>query len=274
MRDFMGEDISIIGAGVIGGAIARCLVRSGSFRRIIATRRRAEKLKPLSDLGVEVTTDNLRAAREGEIIIICVKPKDVSGVLRELREAVEGKLVISTAATIPLSIYRSTAPGARYVRAMPNIAALVGESFTAYCCDEMITERDRDVVKRIFETMGPCEEVEEGYMDAVTGLSGSGPAYIATIIEAMMYAGLKVGLPRELSLSSSAQAVLGTAKLILEGGLTPSEIKEMVTTPGGTTIEGLYQLEDGKVRTALMRAVEAATEKCTTIRRNWVNEKT
>ena len=269
----MGEDIAIIGAGVIGGAIARCLVRSRSFGRIIATRRRIERLKPLHDLGVEVTTDNLRAAREGEVIIICVKPKDVSGVLRELKDALEGKLVISTAATIPLSIYRSIAPGARFVRTMPNIAALVGESFTAYCCDERITEKDREVVRRILETMGPCEEVEEGYMDAVTGLSGSGPAYIATIIEAMMYAGLKVGLPRELSLYSSAQAVLGTAKLILDGGLTPSEIKEMVTTPGGTTIEGLYQLEDGKVGTALLRAVEAATEKCMTIRRNWVNER-
>lgn len=269
----MGEDIAIIGAGVIGGAIARCLVRSGSFGRIIATRRRVEKLKPLSDLGVEVTDDNLKAAMEGMVIVICVKPKDVSGILRELKEAVGGKLVISTAATIPLSIYRSIAPEARFVRAMPNIAALVGESFTAYCCDERVTGRDRDVVKRILETMGPCEEVEEGYMDAVTGLSGSGPAYIATIIEAMTYAGLKVGLPRELSLYSSAQAVLGTAKLILEGGLTPSEIKEMVTTPGGTTIEGIYQLEDGKVRTAFMRAVEAATEKCITIRRNWLNEK-
>ncbi len=267
----MGETIAIIGAGVIGGAIARCLVRSGAFGRIIATRRRIERLRPLSELGVEVTDDNVGAAREGEVIVICVKPKDVPGLLRELRGVVEGKLVISTAATIPLSLYRSIASGARFVRAMPNIAALVGESFTAYCCDERVTELDRELVRRILERLGPCEEVEEGYMDAVTGLSGSGPAYIATVIEAMMYAGLKVGLPRELSLYSSAQAVLGTAKLILEGGLTPSEIKEMVTTPGGTTIEGLYQLEDGKLRTALMRAVEAATEKCMVIRRNWEN---
>jgi pyrroline-5-carboxylate reductase len=154
---------------------------------------------------------------------------------------------------------------------MPNVAAFVGESFTAYCCNGRITDEDKAVTRRLLETLGQHEEVEEKYMDAITGLSGSGPAYVAIVIEALMYAGLKVGLPRELSLHSSAQAVLGAAKLILEGELNASQIKDAVTTPGGTTIEGIYQLEDGKLRTALMNAVVAATEKCTSIRYNWNN---
>jgi pyrroline-5-carboxylate reductase len=155
---------------------------------------------------------------------------------------------------------------------MPNVAAFVGESFTAYSCNGRITDDDKAVTKRLLNTMGQHQEVEEKYMDAITGLSGSGPAYVAIVIEALMYAGLKVGLPRELSLHSSAQAVLGAAKLILDGEMNASQIRDAVTTPGGTTIEGIYQLEDGKLRTALMNAVVAATEKCTSIRYNWNNE--
>ncbi len=268
----MSECVAVVGAGVIGGAIVRCLLKSGAVGRVIATRRKTDRLKSLEDMGAEFTGDNVWAAREADYVFICVKPGDVGGVLKEIRDEVAGKLVISTAAITPLKFYGSVAPEAKFVRTMPNVAALVGESFTAFCCDENVTPRDKEVVKRLLSAMGPCEEVEEKYMDAITGLSGSGPAYVAIVIDAMMYAGLKVGLPRELALYSSAQAVLGTAKLILERELSASAIKEMVTTPGGTTIEGIYQLEDGKIRTALMRAVEAATEKCANIRYNWDNE--
>ena len=263
--------VAVIGAGVIGGAIVRCLLNSGAVDRVVATRRKTERLKPLEEMGAEITDDNVKAAREADVVFVCVKPGDVGGVVKEVRDEVAGKLVVSTAAIIPLQFYRSLAPEARFVRTMPNVAALVGESFTAFCCDESVTQQDREAVRRLLTTMGPCEEVEEKYMDAITGLSGSGPAYVAIVIDSMMYAGLKVGLPRELSLYSSAQAVLGAAKLMLEGGLSASAIKDMVTTPGGTTIEGIYQLEDGKIRTALMRAVEAATEKCASIRYNWSN---
>ena len=180
--------------------------------------------------------------------------------------------MISTAAIIPLDIYGKTVPEARFVRTMPNVAALVGESFTAYCCNGRVSLEDKETVRRLLDTMGQHDEVEEKYMDAITGLSGSGPAYVAIVIEALMYAGLKVGLPRELSLYSSAQAVLGAARLIMDGEMNASQIKDAVTTPGGTTIEGIYQLEDGKLRTALMNAVVAATEKCTNIRYNWNND--
>jgi pyrroline-5-carboxylate reductase len=266
-----GETIAIIGAGVIGGAIVRCLRKYQAMTNVIATRRRIEKLNVLEALGAEITTDNIKAARMADVVFICVKPGDVASVLKEIGDEISGKLVISTAAIIPLDFYVSMVPGARFVRTMPNIAAFVGESFTAYCCDEKITDADRAVAKRLLSTMGRHEEVEEKYMNAITGLSGSGPAYVAIFIEALMYAGLKVGLPRELSLQSSTQAVLGAAKLIMNGEITVSKIKEMVTTPGGTTIEGIYQLEDGKLRTTMMNAVVAATEKCVKIAYSWDN---
>jgi pyrroline-5-carboxylate reductase len=266
-----GETIAIIGAGVIGGAIVRCLLKCQADNHVIATRRSIEKLNVLEVLGAEITSDNIKAARRADVVFICVKPGDIASVLKEIRDEISGKLVISTAAIIPLAFYVSIVPDARFVRTMPNIAAFVGESFTAYCCDEKITEIDRTVTKRLLSTMGRHEEVEEKYMNAVTGLSGSGPAYVAIFIEALMYAGLKVGLPRDLSLRSSTQAVLGAAKLIMNGEITASKIKEMVTTPGGTTIEGIYQLEDGKLRTTMMNAVVAATEKCAKIAYNWDN---
>lgn len=267
----MGENVAVIGAGVIGGAVARCLRKGPDSYRVIATRRRVDKIKDLGGLGIEITTDNVAAAKKADIIFVCVKPGDVLGVLKEIKAEISGKLVISTAAIIPLDFYGEMVPEARFVRTMPNVAAFVGESFTAYCTDDNITAKDRLIVKKIFDTMGKHEEVEEKYMDAITGLSGSGPAYVAIVIESLMYAGLKVGLPRELSLFSSAQAVLGAAKLIMDGEMNASQIKDAVTTPGGTTIEGIYQLEDGKLRTALMNAVVAATEKCINIRYNWNN---
>jgi pyrroline-5-carboxylate reductase len=267
----MGETIAVIGAGMIGGAVVRCLRKSPDSYRVIATRRDVEKIRDLEGLGAEITTDNAEAARRADIVFICVKPGDVLGILKEIKNEINGKLVISTAAIIPLDFYSGIVPGARFVRTMPNIAAFVGESFTAYCCDGRVSSDDKEVVKRLLYTMGKYDEVEEKYMDAITGLSGSGPAYVAIVIEALMYAGLKVGLPRELSLYSSAQAVLGAAKLIVDGEMNASQIKDAVTTPGGTTIEGIYQLEDGKLRTALMNAVVAATEKCTNIRYNWNN---
>lgn len=265
-ENIMEDSIAIIGAGVIGGAIVKGLVKSGYKGKIIATRRNMEKLKELEELGVSTTTDNKKAAVEANIVFICVKPNDVLKVIEEIKEAITGKLVISTAATIPLKHYKKAAPKTRFVRTMPNVAILVQESFTAYTCDDDVTAQDKKKVKAIFSTMGVCQEVEEKYMDAITALSGSGPGYISIIIEALMYAGLKVGLPRDLALHSAAQTVLGTGKLALEISGHVSAIKDMVTTPGGTTIEALYELEGSQIRQALMRAVEKATEKSQKIR--------
>lgn len=265
----MKDGIAVIGAGVIGGAIVESLLKSSYNGNITATRREKEKLRRLEEFGVNITGNNEKAARESSIIFICVKPNDVAKVLKEIREEIEGKLVVSTAATIPLKFYKSFAPKAKFIRTMPNVALLVQESFTAYCCDEDVTSKEKKKVKEILDVMGVCQEVEEKYMDAITGLSGSGPGYISIIIEALMYAGLKVGLPRDLSLYSSAQTVLGTGKLVLETREHAAKIKDMVTTPGGTTIEAIYELEGSQIRPALMRAVEEATKKCEKIKGVW-----
>jgi len=254
---------------VIGGAIVKSLLKSKYDGKIMATSKEIDKLRELEKLGAVIPRDNKKAAKESDIIFICVKPNDVRNVLEEISREIEGKLVISTAATIPLGFYKKIAPKAKFVRTMPNVAVLVQESFTAYCCDDDVTSEDKRKVKEILDVMGISEEVEEKYMDAITALSGSGPGYISIIIEALMYAGLKVGLPRDLSLYSSAQTVLGTGKLILETKEHAAKIKDMVTTPGGTTIEAIYELEGSQIRQALMRAVEEATKKCQKIRETW-----
>ena len=268
----MIQTVAVIGAGVIGGAIVKCLIKSKKTESVIATRRNLEALIPLADIGANISDNNKIAAREAEVVFLCVKPNDIGNVLNEIKEEVQGKLVISTAAVVPLKSLEAIEPEARYVRTMPNIAAMAGESFTAYTMGSTSLLEDKSTVESLLNTMGTCMEIEEKYMDAVTGLSGSGPAFVAIVIEALTYAGLRVGLPRDLCKVASAQSVLGAAKLIMEDICTPSEIAEMVTTPGGTTIEGIYQIEDGKLRTALMNAVQAATEKSSNIRANWTQE--
>ncbi|MFW6110794.1 MAG: pyrroline-5-carboxylate reductase [Thermoproteota archaeon] len=265
----MKDNLAIIGAGVIGGAITKCLLKSDYEGKITATRRTVEKLKELQNMGATVTRDNRKATKDSDIIFLCVKPHSVKKVLDEIEEEIDGKLVISTAAILPLKFYKGMVPKAYFIRTMPNIAILVQESFTAYCCDEGVSREHREKCEELLNLMGTCKEVEEKHMDAVTALSGSGPGYLSVIMEAMVYAGLKVGLPRDLSLYSSAQTILGTGKLALQSEVDITNIKDMVTTPGGTTIEAIYHLEASQIRHTLMKAVEEATKKSENIRKNW-----
>ena len=262
----MTDKIAVIGVGMIGGAIVKSLLKSGYSGKITAADCQPERIRELETLGVAGTTDNRKAAADSEIIFIAVKPGDVEKVLKEINKEVKDKLVISVAATIPLKFLKKIIPEARIVRIMPNVAVLVQASYTAYCCEENVTQKDKDKVKAILNMMGICEEVDEKYMDAITALSGSGPGYLSIIIEALMYAGLKVGLPRNVALYSAAQTVLGTGKLVVELQEHPARIKDMVTTPGGTTIEAIYELEGSQIRQALMRAVEEAAKKSQLIR--------
>jgi len=265
----MKDSIAVIGVGVIGGAIINSLLKSGYEGKVTAAEIQLEKVRELEKLGIAVTSDNRKAAKESDVVFLCVKPNVLKTVLKEIRKEVEGKLVVSTAAAVTVGFCKRVVPKARFVRIMPNVAILVQESFTAYWCDDDVTKEDREKLKEVLDVMGRSMEVEEQYMDAVTAVSGSGPGYLSVIVEALTYAGLKVGLPRDLALISAAQAVLGTAKLVLETGQSAAQIRDSVTTPGGTTVEAIYEVEGSGIRQALMRAVEAATKKSEKIRKQW-----
>lgn len=262
----MNDKIAVIGAGMMGGAIVTSLLKSGYAGRITAVDIKPEKLKEKEKLGIAVSTDSRKAAGEADVVFICVKPTSVKTVLMQINSKVKDKLVISIAATVPLNYLKKFIPHAKIVRIMPNVAALVQASYTAYCCGENVTKQDKEKVKSLLKRMGVCKEIDEKYMDAVTALTGSGPGYISIIIEALMYAGLKVGLPRKVALYGAAQTVLGTGKLVLDLQEHPAQVKDMVTTPGGTTIEAVYELEGSSIRQALMRAVKEAAKKSQIIR--------
>jgi len=179
---------------------------------------------------------------------------------------VKGKLLISVAATVPLKFLRNHAPEARIARIMPNLGALVQAAYTAFCCEPNVSAQDKEKVKTLLNMIGVCEEMDEKYLDAITAVSGSGPGYMSIIIEALTYAGLKVGLPRNTALTCAAQTVMGTGKLVIDLHEEPSKIKDMTTTPGGTTIEAIYQIEQSQIRPAMIRAIEEATKKSQEIR--------
>ncbi|WP_297490677.1 pyrroline-5-carboxylate reductase [Thermococcus sp.] len=249
--------VAVIGAGTIGGAVAKALSESG--HEVIATRRNLEKARWLEEYGVRLTRDNREAVEWGEAVFLAVKPNKVGAVLGEVSGLLDGKFLISLAAGIGLDYLKRLAPKAKLVRAMPNIAVLVKESFTAYSTD--LEGEDLKTVEGLLSSFGECLRVEEEHMDAITGLSGSGPAYVTVFLEAMVYGGLRVGLPREVAKKASLQTLLGTAKLLMETERHPAEVREWVITPGGTTIDGIFELEEGKIRTAVMKAVDAATKK-------------
>jgi pyrroline-5-carboxylate reductase len=269
----VSEKIAFIGAGMMGGAIIRSLIKSGYQGGITAADFQSEKLREFQGLDVAVTADNRQAAESADIVFLGIKPGDVKKVLEEIKKEVAGKLVISMAATVPLWFLKKTVPEARIVRIMPNLAALVQASYTAFCCEVDVTKQEKQKIKDLLSLIGLVEEVDEKYMDAITGLSGSGPGYLSIIAEALIYAGLKTGLPRPIAENAAAQNMLGVAKLILELHLNPGKIRDMVTTPGGTTIEAIYELEGSDVRHAIMRAVEQATKKSALIREKITQEK-
>ena len=262
----MANKIAMIGAGMMGGAIIKSLVKAGYRDNITAADAIQERVKAMEALGVTATSDNKKAAAESEIIFIAVKPGDEEKVLKEIHKELKGRLVVSVAAAVPLNFLKKTVPEARFIRIVPNIAALVQASYVAYSCDKDVTQKDKEQIKLLLTTMGLTEEVDEKYLDAITALSGSGPGYLSIIVEALMQAGLKVGLPRNIALNSAAQAFLGTGKLIIDLKEDPAKIRDMVTTPGGTTIAAIYELEGSQVRQAIMRAVEEATKKSQLIR--------
>jgi pyrroline-5-carboxylate reductase len=262
----MNDKIAVIGTGKMGGAIIKSLLKGGYQGEITAVDIDLEKLKEFENLSVKTSTDNKKAAGEAEIVFIIVKPDTVEKVLKEISREIKDKLLISVAATVPLKFLKKQAPDARIVRIMPNLGVLVQAAYTAYCCEANVTQQDKEKVKILLNMMGICDELDEKYMDAITAVSGSGPGYLSIILEAMTYAGLKVGLPHHIALNCAAQTVMGTGKLVIDLHEEPSKIKDMTTTPGGTTIEAIYQIEQSQIRPAMIKAIEEATKKSQAIR--------
>lgn len=257
------RNIAVIGGGNMGGALVGGMVSAGvalpsniCVCDVIETRL-AELQKRF---GVRVTMDSQEAIAGADLVILSVKPQNMAEVLPTLRNGGSACLVISIAAGISLRfLEEGLGSTARIVRAMPNVPALVREGVTALAAGRHVTGKDLRVAQDIFGSVGTTIVVREELMDVVTGLSGTGPAYVFVMIEALSDAGVLLGLPRDVSQKLVMQTILGAAKLCLASGKHPAELKDMVTSPGGTTSAGLRVLEEGKFRTTLIAAVEAAT---------------
>ncbi|HVA33528.1 MAG TPA: pyrroline-5-carboxylate reductase [Candidatus Baltobacteraceae bacterium] len=254
--------VGIVGFGTLGRAIASGLRDHPGVEEIIATSRRGLAVAEFPD--VAVSRDNAALARRADVILLCVKPFQMEAIVRELSPALTAdKLVITAAAAITTVqveswIERADVP---VVRAMPNTPFRIGEGMTVLAAGSHATAEHLDLARSLFESHGRTAVVEERLMDAVTGISGCGPAYMYVVIEALSDAGVKLGLPRETARLLVAQTMLGSAKLVLSSDQHPAALKDEVTTPAGCTIDGLMELEDGKLRHTLLRAAVAAAKR-------------
>ncbi len=258
--------IGFIGAGQMAEAIIAGLLNSGliSRDRITATDVMPQRCETLhSKFGISTSTDNAQAVLNSNLVCLCIEPQVLDGVLTTLgRCFTPTQLIISVAAGYPLArLAGLLGPQARLVRAMPNTPSNIGQGVTALCCAASVEAQGRDQAVALFNSIGKVRVVEERLMDAVTGLSGSGPAYVFTMIEALADGGVLMGLPRQTAQLLAAQTVAGAARMVLERGEHPAVLKDRVASPGGTTIAGLAELEAGTLRATLIDAVEAATRR-------------
>jgi pyrroline-5-carboxylate reductase len=261
-----GLRVAVLGAGKMGGILLQAFLKNNLLRpeQIFATVHHAERARALSaQFGVEVTTDNLAAARQADVILLGVKPIQVPALIEEIKPALTPKkMVLSFAASV---MTRSIEDGAgcelAVVRAMPNTPAMLAAGITALCSGRFVSADQMAVAQKIFQTVGKTVIVDEKHMDAVTGLSGSGPAFLYIIIEALAEAGVNVGLPRDVATLLAAQTTLGSARMVLETGYHPALLKDAVTTPAGCTVDGILELEEGGLRVTLIKAVKRATQR-------------
>ncbi len=258
--------IGFLGAGKMATALARGFVNAK-----IVTTKQLFAADPFAtareyftkETGAKTVAANLAVAQAASVLILATKPDQVAAALAEISGAFTKKhLLISIAAGVTISKLENNLPaGARVIRVMPNTPALVGAGASAFALGKNATAADGELAKKLLSAVGIAMQVKENLLDAVTGLSGSGPAYVYQFIEALSDGGVAAGLPRDIATKLAAQTVLGGAKMVLETGQHPGALKDQVTSPGGTTIEGLHALEKGKLRATVISAVRAATEK-------------
>ena len=262
MAELKNKSIAVIGAGNMGGALIRGLVKTVDAAQVTAVDIDDGLLAALADeVGVKTTTDALEAVKTADVVVIAIKPQHLSHV-SGLREAMTSDhLVVSIAAGVSTQTLESVFGDVPVVRTMPNILAQVGASIAALCSGRFASDDDIAIASAILGAVGETVVVEEKQMDAVTGLSGSGPAYVFALIDALADGGVKCGLPRATAEKLATHTVFGAAKMVTETGEHPMRLKDKVTSPGGTTIAGLKALEDGGFKAALMNAVEAATNR-------------
>jgi pyrroline-5-carboxylate reductase len=258
-----GKKIGFLGGGNMGEALIRGIVKTAIVppEDLFVTDVRLDRLEELSrTYGLHTLSDNALLVRRVDVVILAVKPQILKAVLQEIAPATPGKLLVSIAAGVSTAeIRRHLPPATRLIRCMPNAPALVLEGATALARGPDLMPGDLETVQAIFEAVGRVVVLEEEHMDAVTGLSGSGPAYIALVVEALADGGVKMGLDRKTAMTLATQTVLGSARLLIETGAHPGQLKDMVTSPGGTSIAGIHTLESGGLRRTLMDAVERAT---------------
>ena len=251
--------VAVIGAGVIGSIILKAVAQARPGWTVIGTGRSEATLRRVAELGGRPTRDNREAASQADLVIIAVKPSHLRQVAAEIAEAVRGKVVVSVVAAAPLSWLSRALPGARLARAMLNIAADVGKSFTVLAASPSLDDEARALVEEAFSPLGHVEWVDESYMNALTALSGSAPAFLAEIIDALALGGIAAGLPRDLAYRATLYAMMGTASLLLERGWAPHQVRDLVITPAGTTIRGVMVLQGNGLKRTIMEAVlEAA----------------
>ncbi|MDA2937856.1 pyrroline-5-carboxylate reductase [Acidobacteria bacterium AH-259-A15] len=266
MKKPIKKRVGFLGLGKMGGILLRALFEQKILlpKHAIATVRHTERAQALSqELGIPVTTDNVEAARRSDLILICVKPNTVSEVLEKISpEMSPDKLLISIAASVPTpyieGILSAEIP---VVRAMPNTPCEVGCGMTGICSGRFADDSHLEIAEALFKAVGMTVVLDEKHMDAVTGLSASGPAFVYIILESLAEAGVKVGLSRDIATLLVAQTVQGAARVALQTGRHPALLKDAVTTPAGCTIDGILELEEGKLRVTLIKAVVKATER-------------
>lgn len=266
----MNHKLAFIGCGNIASAMIRGIVTGKIIEagKVTASDPSVEKITSMkNELGINVTTDNLEAVANGEIIFLCVEPNMSSKVIAQIKDSIgENQIVISVAAGVSLSdLYGWLNPGTKVVRIMPNLPISVGEGLTMICETDLVTKEELEEIVRLLSSFGKVEIMNEKYMNAFVALASSSPAFVYVMIEAMADAAVAMGLSRKRSYKIVSQAVLGAAKMVVETGKHPGELKDMVCSPAGTTIDAVASLEESGFRYSIIKALKVGEEKCSRI---------